>query len=321
MGKAKAMPDISTVLLVIAFLAGLCLLLYPTASNLFNERGQRRVISDYSETLTVLDSKGHKELWDEANAYNEALLGRVDDQQLSDELLTRYENVLDVSGTGIMGYVDIPCIDCTLPIYHGTDDEELQVAAGHIEWTSLPVGGPSTHSVISGHRGLPSAELLTNIDKLEYGDAFYIHVLDKVLEYRVDDVAVVLPDDTERLRVVEGKDYVTLVTCTPYGVNSHRLLVRGVRVGESSVAASNVALMLADEIRPVSLAYSVPTALAIMTALVAAILWAVSKARKAGARRMCASEPPPHGSKGPQRRSATGKDHLTRRREGDPWKN
>ncbi|MBQ3105904.1 MAG: class C sortase [Eggerthellaceae bacterium] len=287
MGKARSTSGAGTLFFIVVALVGLCLLLYPTVSNYLNERGQMRAIFDYSQVLETVEPEGYEGLWAEARAYNEALLGRENDRHLSEDLLARYEKVLDVSGTGIMGYVEIPCINCTLPIYHGTDEAELQVAVGHIEWTSLPVGGPSTHSAISGHRGLPSAELLTNIDKLEFGDAFYIHVLDTVLEYRVDDIAVVLPDDTERLRVVEGQDYVTLVTCTPYSVNSHRLLVRGVRMGEDGLSTSNAALLLSDEIRPISLMYVIPVALVAAVLATAVVLWLKDALRKrrAGAAR------------------------------------
>ena len=167
-----------------------------------------------------------------------------------------------MSGSGVMGYVDIPCIDCTLPVYHSTKEDVLQQAAGHVEWSSLPIGGESTHCVISGHRGLPTAELMTHIDRLRLGDRFYLHVLDQALEYRVDQIKVVLPEDASYLTIEEGKDLVTLVTCTPYGINSHRLLVRGTRVLNGKVSGG--ALILNNEVEAVSLVYILPVALLLL---------------------------------------------------------
>ena len=243
--------------LILIFLAGLSLLIYPSVSNYWNSLHQGQVISVYDQTVDSIDEEKNNTMRQLAQAYNDSLLSRDDEFHLSEKFLDQYNSLLNVMGTGIMGYVDIPCINCKLPIYHGTDEAVLQVAVGHLEWTSLPVGGPSTHAVISGHRGLPSAELLTHLDRMETGDRFYLHVLGEVLEYRVDEIAVVLPDDTSRLRVVSGEDYVTLVTCTPYGINSHRLLVRGTRVQNGTAAASEQ-LYLTNELRPVSLVYVIP---------------------------------------------------------------
>ncbi|MBO5339467.1 MAG: class C sortase [Oscillospiraceae bacterium] len=236
------------------------MLLYPSVSNYWNSLHQSRAIAVYDQTVDNIDKEKNDAMRQLARAYNDSLLGRSDEFHLDEGLQRQYESLLNVTGTGVMGYVDIPCINCKLPIYHGTDESVLQVAVGHLEWTSLPVGGPSTHAVISGHRGLPSAELLTHIDRLETGDKFYLHVLGEELEYRVDDIAVVLPNDTSRLRVVAGEDYVTLVTCTPYGINSHRLLVRGTRV-QNSAAATSEQLYLTNELRPVSLVYVIPLTL------------------------------------------------------------
>lgn len=260
----------TTALLVIIFLAGLSLLLYPTISNYWNKLHQTYAIGDYTQKVEEIEGEKNAELWEEAHKYNEELLNRTNPYVLPEKMLSRYEEVLDVSGTGIMGYVEIPKIDCTLPIYHGTDEAVLQVAIGHLEWTSLPVGGPGTHSAISGHRGLPSAELMTHIDRLEPGDRFYIHVLNEILEYRVCDIFVVLPEDTSKLRIEAGKDYMTLVTCTPYGINSHRLLVRGERVsGEQSSSGS--IQYINNEIEEVSLMYVLPVILVII--VLAAFLW------------------------------------------------
>lgn len=268
----------STALLVMVFLAGLSLLLYPTVSNWWNSRYQTQAIAAYTQSVSDLDAEKYAALQAQAQAYNQALLARGNEFALEEELLAQYEALLNVSGSGAMGYIEIPSINCTLPIYHGTDEAVLQVAAGHLEWTSLPVGGESTHSVISGHRGLPSAELLTHIDKLDIGDKFYIHVLDEVLEYRVNHIAVVEPDDTSLLRITEGKDYVTLVTCTPYGINSHRLLVRGERVENSSAAVSGQ-IYVNNEVRTVHLMYVIPVVLVMVVLAAGILLWVDNKRR------------------------------------------
>lgn len=276
MGNKKKKGSTSTILLVIIFLAGLSLLLYPTVSNFVNERNQTKAIADYTQNVNDLNAEKYAALWAEAHAYNQALLDRKNPFNLPEELLPQYESLLNISGAGIMGYIEIPSIDCTLPIYHGTDEVVLQVAVGHLEWTSLPVGGESTHSVISGHRGLPSAELLTHIDKLDIGDKFYIHVLDQVLEYRVDNIAVVEPDDTSMLHITEGKDYMTLVTCTPYGINSHRLLVRGERVENSNATVSGQ-IYVNNEVRSIHLMYVIPVVLVMIVLAVGVLLWVDNK--------------------------------------------
>ena len=175
-------------------------------------------------------------MWEEAQDYNRLLLARENPYLVTDEQRERYNSLLNVSGTGIMGYIEIPQIGCSLPIYHGTDHNVLQIAIGHLDWTSLPVGGESTHCVISGHRGLPSAKLFTDLDQLREGDIFVMRVLDETLTYEVDQILIVLPDETKDLLIEEGKDYCTLVTCTPYGVNSHRMLVRGHRIENQAEA-------------------------------------------------------------------------------------
>ena len=275
--KAKK-GSASTVLLVIIFLAGLSLLLYPTVSNWWNHRNQHSVIDGYVQSVDALNVEKYAALQAEADAYNQALRSNEFDHKLSDEFLARYKSLLNISSNGVMGYIEIPVINCSLPIYHGTDEAVLQVAIGHLEWTSLPVGGESTHSVVSGHRGLPSAELFTHIDKLDIGDKFYVHVLNKVLEYRVDNIAVVEPSDTSLLQITEGKDYVTLVTCTPYGINSHRLLVRGERVENSRVDAGSQ-IYVSNEIRSVHLMYVIPVVL-VLVVLAAAIFLSIESKRK-----------------------------------------
>ena len=219
-----------TILLVLIFLLGLSLLLYPAVSDYWNSKHQTRAIAVYSEEVSGLDEDQYQALWEAAAAYNASLLERDNAYLLTEEQKAAYEQLLNVSGLGIMGYIEIPSIDCSLPIYHGTEESVLQIAIGHLEWSSLPVGGESTHCVLSGHRGLPSAKLFTNLDKLQEGDVFLLRVLDEVLTYEVDQILIVEPQETAALQIAEGRDYCTLVTCTPYGINTHRLLVRGHRI-------------------------------------------------------------------------------------------
>lgn len=180
--------------------------------------------------MANLDEAQYEEMWSAARAYNRALAERSTNFALSDAQKEEYEKLLDISGVGIMGYLEIPELNMSLPIYHGTEESVLQIAAGHLEWSSLPVGGESSHCVISGHRGLPSAKLFTDLDKLQEGDVFVLRVLDEVLTYEVDQIRVVEPSQVSDLEIVEGSDLCTLVTCTPYGINTHRLLVRGHRI-------------------------------------------------------------------------------------------
>ena len=228
--KQRKKFSFSNLALLILLLAGLFLLLYPNVSDYLNSFHQSKAIASYAENVANLDEEKYDVMLSEAMAYNDRISKRQNKYQLTEEERAEYEQLLDVSGTGIMGYVDIPEIHCTLPIYHGTEEAVLQVAIGHLDWSSLPTGGAGTHCVISGHRGLPSAKLFSNMDQLTEGDVFMLRVLDEVLTYEVDQVSIVLPNQTEDLLIEEGKDYCTLVTCTPYGVNSHRLLVRGSRI-------------------------------------------------------------------------------------------
>lgn len=221
---------LSTIILILVLLIGLSLLLYPSFSNWWNSRVQTRAVASYTQVLSDLSNEDYSHILEDARAYNESLVDRKNAYLLSEEQQLQYEQLLNVTDSGMMGVIEIPSIQVELPIYHGTEDNVLQVATGHIAWSSLPVGGESTHCVISGHRGLPSARLFTDLDKLKVGDYFTVCVLDEVLTYEVDQILIVEPDDTEALLIQEGKDLFTLVTCTPYGVNSHRLLVRGHRV-------------------------------------------------------------------------------------------
>ena len=220
---------ISTIIIALIFLAGLGFLLYPTVSNLWNRAHQSHAIATYTKQVEKLDDSQNKEMLKAARKYNKSLLKKSDHWKLSKKDKKRYESLLDVSVTGIMGYIEVPKIDCSLPIYHGTDEGALQIAIGHLEGSSLPVGGKSTHCVLSGHRGLPSARLFTDLDQMEEGDVFVLNVLGRKLAYEVDQIKVVLPDEMSDLEIVQGKDLCTLVTCTPYGINTHRLLVRGHR--------------------------------------------------------------------------------------------
>ena len=227
--KRKA-NHITTIVLVLILFVGLSLLLYPSVSDYWNSFHSSRAISAYAEDVANLDEAQYEEMWSAARAYNRALAERSTNFALSDAQKEEYEKLLDISGVGIMGYLEIPELNMSLPIYHGTEESVLQIAAGHLEWSSLPVGGESSHCVISGHRGLPSAKLFTDLDKLQEGDVFVLRVLDEVLTYEVDQIRVVEPSQVSDLEIVEGSDLCTLVTCTPYGINTHRLLVRGHRI-------------------------------------------------------------------------------------------
>ncbi|MDO4622267.1 MAG: class C sortase [Eubacteriales bacterium] len=214
----------------IFFLLGLGLLLYPTVSNWWNKNHTSRAISVYNDQLAEIDVSEAEAEIAKARAYNDRLNQEADKAKFMETHRQEYESLLNLKNSGIMGYVDIPTIQVTLPIYHGTEENVLQVAAGHLEWTSLPVGGENTHTVISGHRGLPSAKLFTDLDAMQVGDVFTVHIYHEEYYYQVDDISVILPEETTILVPRAGNDYCTLLTCTPYGINSHRLLVRGTRI-------------------------------------------------------------------------------------------
>ncbi|MCD7890701.1 MAG: class C sortase [Ruminococcus sp.] len=220
---------ISTVVLIIILLVGLSVMLYPTFSDWWNTRQQNHAIENYQTAVSEMDDSETERILAEARAYNESLNQVYSPFSNYDEV-DGYEDILDITGTGIMGYISIPVIDVELPIYHGTSSEVLNVAVGHLKGSSLPVGGADTHAVISAHRGLPSARLFTDLDKLVEGDTFTITVLDEVLTYEVEDIFIVLPTELDKLEVISGGDYVTLMTCTPYGINTHRLLIRAHRI-------------------------------------------------------------------------------------------
>ena len=228
---------LSTIILVLVLVLGLGIMLYPTVSDWWNSFHQTRAIASYSDTVATMDNEIYDQLWQEAEAYNAALAQKANPYFFTEEDQALYDSTLNVSGTGIMGYIDIPEIKCTLPIYHGTSDAVLQVGVGHIEGSSLPVGGEGTHCVLSGHSGLPSAVLFTHLEDLDIGDLFTLQIMDETLTYEVDRFNRVLPHEMDLLTIEEGKDSCTLVTCTPYGVNSHRLLVHAHRVANESATA------------------------------------------------------------------------------------
>ena len=238
----KLLPNL---MLLLVFLAGLTLLLYPTVSNYINTLHQSHVVSSYEAEVAKLSAKDYTPIRKAAEEYNAALATNPDRFLQTDDDLAAYLAQMNPFGNGIMGYVEIDKIDVKLPIYHGTDDGVLQVGAGHVEGTSLPIGGVGTHCAISGHSGLPSAMLFTNLDQLAVGDDFSLHVLDETLNYRVDQILVVEPYDLSVLDIDPNQDYCTLVTCTPYGINSHRLMVRGVRTQDTKPAVVTVSAQIA----------------------------------------------------------------------------
>lgn len=226
---------LNIIFVILFFLVGLSLLLYPLVANEWNNYRQKRLISNYESAVTqAADTIDYEEEWKKAHDYNEALLPSILPDSFAiaaaEEVDEVYLSCLNITGNEVMGYVEIPKIDIKLPIFHGTEEDVLEQGAGHLEGSSLPVGGENTHAVISAHRGLPSASLFTDLDLLKKGDHFLLYILDDILCYEVDQISVVEPKETEALSVIDGEDLVTLLTCTPYGVNSHRLLVRGHRV-------------------------------------------------------------------------------------------
>lgn len=263
---------LSTILLAAAFLVGLGLMLYPTVSDWWNSFHQSRAIASYAEAAAGLSEEEYNRLLGEAQAYNARLLEKSNPLVPTEEEEEEYRNTLDVTGNGIMGYIEIPKIECSLPIYHSVDEAVLQIAIGHIVGTSLPVGGPSTHCVLSGHRGLPSAKLFTNLDQLAVGDTFMIDTLDNVLTYEVDQIRIVEPQEVDGLSIIPGGDYCTLITCTPYGINSHRMLVRGHRIENLASASSVRVTSEAMQVDPILVA---PVAAAPML-LVLAVLFLTS---------------------------------------------
>ena len=245
---------LSTIILVIVLVLGVMILLYPTVSDYWNSFHQSRAIASYLEQIENIDPVDYEKEWARAEQYNRELSGKPNRFMLSEEEYAEYETMLNLTGSGIMGYIEIPKINCSLPVYHGTDEAVLQIAVGHIEGTSLPTGTPGSHTVLSGHRGLPSARLFTDLDQMEEGDLFVIRVMDRVMTYMVDQVLIVLPEEMDGLAIDPNQDYCTLVTCTPYGINSHRLLVRGRRTDNVEMEQIIKVVSDATQIKPILVA-------------------------------------------------------------------
>ena len=233
----------NAILLTLGFLVGICVLLYPAFSNYWNSKTQTRLIVDYESVLENLEPEDYTEIFRKAYDYNEALY-QTNFPLIDYKNVPGYYDTLKVEGTNIIGYLKIDKIGVELPVYHGTSEQVLNVGVGHLEGTSLPVGGANTHCVLSAHRGLPSSKLFTDLDRLELTDTFQLIILDQVITYQVDQIKVITPDEIDDLLIEEGRDYCTLLTCTPYGINTHRLLVRGIR---TETIAEKPVLYVANE--------------------------------------------------------------------------
>ena len=260
----KIIEKLIVFLLILMILIGLGIILYPIISNQINEKRYQNVINTYQYAVTGKTTRENEEILDKARDYNRTLsYGKIVDvfQNPNQTSSTEYLSILNVNNNGMMGYIFIPNIDIRIPIYHGTSSDILQKGVGHLEGSSLPIGGESTHAILSAHRGLPSSRLFTDLDQLEEGDIFYLHILDEVLAYKVNQVLITEPSETEALEIVDGKDYVTLVTCTPYAVNTHRLLVRGERIEynkqDEKEMVQDKSLSIADIILYISLLISI----------------------------------------------------------------
>ena len=236
-----------TLLLVAVMLVGAGLISYPTFADWVNSQNQSRVVTSYIDAVNKIDPAEYERILESAEAYNRQLAENGVKFVWTDEEQAEYEKQLSLEGSDIMGYITIDKIGVRLPIHHGTEESVLQSAIGHLEWSSLPVGGESSHCIVSGHRGLPSARLFTDLDKMQEGDIFTLSVLDRVFTYQVDQISTVLPYELENLQIESGKDYCTLVTCTPYGINTHRLLVRGVRIPNLPEKAAETAAVSEEE--------------------------------------------------------------------------
>ena len=217
------------ILLVLMLFIGVCGLLYPSVSQYWNSKTQTRAVENYREILDSLKPEDYDAYFEEANAYNTSL-SELNAPLVNYTQISGYNKILNINGSGVMGYISIPKLGVELPLYHGISAEVLNIACGHLEGTSLPIGGKSTHSVLSAHRGLPHAKLFTDLDKMELGDTFQITILNRTVTYQVDQIKVVRPNETEDVQIIDGQDLCTLLTCTPYGINTHRLLVRGTRI-------------------------------------------------------------------------------------------
>lgn len=267
----------STAVLVLLLVMGLSLLLYPTVSDYYNSFHASRAIVSYTQQVSDLADDAYQTIFAEADRYNESLAQAMNPWQFAKDHPDEYLQALHVSADGIMGYIDIPVIDVYLPVYHTTGEGVLQVGVGHIEGTSLPVGGKGTHTVLSGHRGLPSARLFTDLDKLVEGDTFILHILDETLTYQVDQILIVEPEDVSALEIQPNQDLCTLVTCTPYGINSHRILVRGHRI--ETAAQTPQVRVTGDAIQVEPVIVAVALAVPVLLMLLAAVLITTGKRR------------------------------------------
>ncbi len=282
----------TTILLFVVMFVGLGLLLYPPLADYYNSFHQSRAIAGYTQSVVEEEGEDYTQYWEEARAYNEALVGR--------HIVTRlnsagtkddgYERMLNVGGTDIMGVIEIPEIAVTLPLYHSTSEMVLQVAVGHLEGTSLPTGDPSVHSAFSAHRGLPSAKLFTNLDQLVLGDLFTLRVLDEVFTYEIDQILIVLPHQVEALEIIEGMNLCSLITCTPYGVNSHRMIVRGHRVENSTAAQAARITADAMQIDPLIVTPVVAAPMLLVLLIIMLISTSPKKRRKKAANRTFTTE-------------------------------
>ena len=267
-----------TWILLISFFVGLSVLLYPSISSYWNSKHSTQAIVDYESVLKNYKPEDYTALFEAADEYNRKLL-TLDHPFLEHSQITEYEDVLNVNGNGMIGYITVPKIGQELPLYHGTSEQVLSHAVGHFEGTSLPVGGENTHSVVSAHRGLPTAELFTHLDRMEVGDIFYFTILDRVITYEVDQIRIVEPNDISLVQIIEGGDYCTLLTCTPYGINTQRLLVRGYRV--DSTQKKN--LYIANEAYKVDTLIVMPiVALPMLTVLMIYVMFAPVKKETLG---------------------------------------
>ncbi|MBQ8359483.1 MAG: class C sortase [Oscillospiraceae bacterium] len=268
----------TTIILLISFFVGLSVLLYPSLSSYWNSRTQSKAIVDYESMLANFKPEDYTAIFEAADAYNQKL------RQLQDPMqeyfkLSDYNSILNLGNTGMIGYITVPKIGQELPVYHGTSHSVLSVAVGHLEGTSLPIGGESTHSVVSAHRGLPTAVLFTHLDRMEIGDTFYFTILDRTITYEVDQIRIVDPNDSSLLRITEGKDYCTLLTCTPYGINTQRLLVRGHQVDASQTRS----IYIGNEAFRIEPLVVMPVvALPIITALLIYVMFAPVKKESLG---------------------------------------
>ena len=275
MKRRKKLDKLSVIMLVM-LLVGIGLLTYPSIANYWNQFHQTRAIMSYSETVENMDPEQYKKILESARKYNERLAETGIKWLMTDEERAAYEKELNIDGSGIMGYISMPKFHIRLPIYHGTEESVLQTAIGHLEGTSLPVGGESTHCQISGHRGLPSARLFTDLDKIREGDTWTMTILNETLTYECDQIRIVEPEDLSELQIIEGEDLCTLITCTPYGINTHRLLIRGHRVPN----AHGTAEVTADGIQIEPMYIAPVLAVPALILLLIVLLLSTRKARK-----------------------------------------